>query len=83
MANVLIRNLSEKTVARLKKRAKQNKRSLQAELQMILEREAEVKVPAKELSPAERYELAARIRQMLGEKERASTTDLLAEDRQR
>lgn len=37
MPDVLIRNIDEKTLENLKKRAAENKRSLQAELKMILE----------------------------------------------
>ena len=37
MAQVLVRNLDEKTVAQLKKRAAGNGRSLQAELKLLLE----------------------------------------------
>jgi hypothetical protein len=40
MAQVLIRNLDRKTVDRLKARARRNGRSLEAELRLILEREA-------------------------------------------
>ncbi len=37
MAQVFVRNLDEKTVTRLKKRAAGNGRSLQAELKLLLE----------------------------------------------
>ncbi len=40
MAQVLVRNLDEKTVAQLKKRAVGNGRSLQAELKLLLEQAA-------------------------------------------
>ncbi len=40
MAQILVRNLKEKTVKALKARAKGNGRSLQAEAKTILEREA-------------------------------------------
>ena len=40
MARVLIRDLSERTVERLKARAERNGRSLQAELRIIVERAA-------------------------------------------
>jgi|GEM_PF-512337 plasmid stability protein len=40
MADVLVRNLSESVVSSLKEKAELNKRSLQAELAAILEREA-------------------------------------------
>jgi len=39
--NVLVRDLSEKTVKELKKRATENKRSLQAELKAIFDETAE------------------------------------------
>ncbi len=41
MAQVLVRNLDEKVVVRLKKRAAHRGRSLQAEVKMILEEAAE------------------------------------------
>lgn len=40
MAQILVRDLDEALVARLKDRAKQNHRSLQGEVKAILEREA-------------------------------------------
>ena len=40
MAQVLVRNLDEKTVTQLKKRAVGNGRSLQAELKLLLEQAA-------------------------------------------
>lgn len=40
MAQILVRNLDKSVVKKLKKRAKGNDRSLQAEVKMILEREA-------------------------------------------
>jgi len=58
MARVLVRNLDERVVSRLKKRARQNDRSLQAELEIILERAAAADV-------ADFRSLAARIRQKL------------------
>jgi plasmid stability protein len=42
MAQILVRNLDDSTVKRLKDRAKGNGRSLQAEVKMILEREANI-----------------------------------------
>ena len=41
MAQILVRNLDEGVVKKLKERAKENGRSLQAEVTIILEREAE------------------------------------------
>lgn len=43
MAQLLVRNLEEDTVQQLKARAKENHRSLQAEVQLILENAAKVK----------------------------------------
>ena len=63
MARVLIRDLDERTVEKLKTRASRNGRSLQAELQMFVERAAAVDV-------AESRAVAARIRRKL----RAPTT---------
>ncbi|HAH51875.1 MAG TPA: hypothetical protein DCL80_11725 [Balneola sp.] len=40
MPDVLIRNIDEKTLNKLKKRAEKNNRSLQAELKILLEEEA-------------------------------------------
>ena len=58
MAEVLIQNLDERIVARLKERAARNDRSLQAELVTILERAAMTDV-------VEGRALAARIRRKL------------------
>lgn len=76
MAEVLIRNLDEETVARLKQRAARNDRSLQAELQTILERAAMVDV-------IEGRALAARIRKKLAGREHTDSVTLVADDRQR
>lgn len=43
MAQLLVRNLEEDTVQQLKARAQENHRSLQAEVQLILENAAKVK----------------------------------------
>ena len=40
MPDVLIRNIDEQTLNKLKKRAEKNNRSLQAELKILLEEEA-------------------------------------------
>ena len=76
MAEVLIRNLDERTVARLKKRAARNDRSLQAELQIIVERAAAMEV-------IEGRALAARIRRKLGDRRHSDSTVSVADDRQR
>jgi len=76
MAKVLIRNLDERTVDKLKARAARNDRSLQAELRMIVERAAEVDV-------IDGRALAARIRRKLSDRKHSDSTALIADDRRR
>jgi len=76
MARVLIRDLDERTVERLKKRASRNGRSLQAELQLIVERAANVNV-------LESRDVAARIRRKLSGRAHSDSAALLADDRRR
>jgi antitoxin FitA len=76
MAQVLVRDLSERVVARLKHRARQNKRSLQAEVQLILERAAVADV-------GEFRALAGRIRQAMKGRSHSDSASLIAADRQR
>jgi plasmid stability protein len=76
MAKVLIRDLDERVVDRLKKRAARNGRSLQAELQMIVERAAATDI-------VESREVAARIRRKLADRKHSDSATLLADDRRR
>jgi plasmid stability protein len=76
MARVLIRDLDERIVERLKRRASRNGRSLQAELQMIIERAAAVDL-------VESREVAARIRKKLAGRKHSDSAELLAADRSR
>jgi plasmid stability protein len=76
VAEVLIRNLDERTVSRLKERAARNDRSLQAELVLILERAAVTDV-------VEGRALAARIRRKLDNRRHSDSTASIAEDRGR
>lgn len=76
MANILIRGLDEKVLKTLKKRAAKNKRSLQGEVQFILERAARVEA----IDPAA---LVERIQRELAGREHSDSTELLAEDRRR
>jgi len=76
MARVLIRNLDDRIVNRLKKRARRNERSLQAELQSIVERAAVADV-------IESRDLAARIRRKLRDRKHSDSAAMLAEDRRR
>jgi len=76
MARVLIRDLDERTVERLKERAARNNRSLQAELQLIVERAAVMDV-------IESRTVAARIRRRLSDRAHSDSTAMIAEDRRR
>lgn len=76
MARVLIRDLDEETVARLKARAERNGRSLQAELQIIVERAAAADI-------LESRDVAARIRRKLAGRKHSDSTLLVADDRRR
>lgn len=78
MAQVLVRNLNDRVVARLKKRAKTRGRSLQAEVKTILEE------AAKDV-PEDFWKEADRIRKQLGHSGRkfSDSAALVREDRDR
>jgi antitoxin FitA len=76
MARVLIRDLDERTIARLKARAARNNRSLQAELRRIVERAAAMDV-------GEAAAVAAAIRRKLSGRRHSDSAALIAEDRRR
>ncbi len=76
MAQVLVRNLTEKSLARLKHRARDHGRSLQSELRQILEQAA-----SSNMLGASR--LARRIRRELAGREHSDSAELVAEDRDR
>ena len=76
MARVLIRDLDERTVERLKQRAARNHRSLQAELQLIIERAAAADV-------IDSHTVASRIRRKLSGRKHSDSTALIADDRRR
>ncbi|HEV3484088.1 MAG TPA: hypothetical protein VG106_01680 [Vicinamibacterales bacterium] len=73
---MLIRNLDERTVERLKRRAARNDRSLQAELQIIVERAAATDI-------VDSRALAARIRRKLSGRAHSDSATLIAADRRR
>ncbi len=77
MAQVLVRDLDAVVVEKLKIRAADNGRSLQAELKAILEAQA------REVTKAEARALAARIRQRLAGRLQTDSGELQAEDRTR
>ena len=76
MAKVLIRNLKERTIDRLKERAVRNNRSLQAELQIIVERAAAINL-------VDSASVAARVRRKLAGRQHSDSAPLIAEDRHR
>jgi hypothetical protein len=76
MAQVLVRDISRAVVSRLKKRARKNGRSLQAELKLTLERNVEV-------SQEEASRLAARMRRTLAGRPHSDSARLVARDRRR
>jgi plasmid stability protein len=74
MAQILIRNLDEATIERLKLRAAQSGRSLQAEVKMILDQAAHVDSQTARLA-------VARIRKKLKARPVSDSADLLREER--
>jgi plasmid stability protein len=76
MAKVLIRDLDDRTIAALKKHAAQNRRSLQAELQLIVERAAAANL-------LDSRSVATRIRRKLSGRGHSDSAALIAEDRRR
>jgi plasmid stability protein len=76
MAQVLVRDISTEVVSRLKRRARENGRSLQAELKLTLERNAQ-------MGHDEAWGLAARLRRRLGGRRHSDSVRLLARDRRR
>jgi plasmid stability protein len=77
VADVLVRGLSPKILARLKSQAKRRGRSLQAEMKEILERAA--RMPDESDIP----EGIRRVRAMLRGKRFSDSTLLIREDRER
>jgi plasmid stability protein len=76
MARVLIRDLDERTITKLKERAARNNRSLQAELHNIVERAASIDM-------VDSRATAARLRRKLGGRRHSDSAALIAEDRRR
>ncbi|GAC1431133.1 MAG: hypothetical protein NVSMB68_03420 [Thermoanaerobaculia bacterium] len=76
MAKVLVRNLEERVVNRLKQRARQKNRSLQTELQMILERAAVADVSAFR-------SLTTRVRKKLSTRKHSDSAASIRSDRRR
>ena len=76
MAQILVRNLDEKLVESLKRRAKMNGRSLQAEVKTILEQ-------AVTLDMASAREVALKIQAMFKSRKMVDSVKLIREDRDR
>ena len=76
MAQILVRNLDESVVDRLKKRATLNSRSLQSEVKLILEQAARLDAECASL-------VAERIRDRFGNRSFSDSADLIREDRDR
>ncbi len=76
MARVLIRDLDEQIITKLKERAVRNNRSLQAELHSIVERAASVDM-------VDSRSAAARLRRKLSGRRHSDSAALIAEDRRR
>jgi len=74
MPDLLIRDIDAKTIIRLKKRAKNANRSLQAELHEILNRAAKQDV-------VEFAKVAARVRRELSGRRHSDSAALIADDR--
>ena len=77
MANVLVRDLDQTVLERLKKRAVRNRRSLQSEVQMILSQAAGEREPLSDL------EVARKIRASIKNRNQTDSVELLREDRAR
>ena len=79
MAQILVRNLDETVVQRLKDQAKQHGRSLQTEVKMILEDRAE----RPKLDHAAALALCDKIRSQFKGREFPDSVELIREDRDR
>jgi plasmid stability protein len=76
MAQVLVRDLDDAVVERLKARAKRNGRSLEAELRLLMERESRSDM-------LEARRLADRIRAKLSGRAHSDSVDDVSRDRKR
>jgi len=76
MSQIHVRNLDEKVVERLKRRAKKRGRSLQAEVKNILEQASKIDMESAR-------ELADKIRKSFGNRKFSDSVELIREDRDR
>jgi len=77
LQSVLVRNLEESVILKLKKRATRNGRSLQSEVKIILDD------TANELDALSALEAARRIRASNTKRNKTNSADLIREDRMR
>jgi antitoxin FitA len=77
MAQLLVRDLDAKVVARLKDQARQNHRSLQGEVKAILEQAAETATRGEALAMIDKWQ------RRWGERVFSDSTQLIREDRDR
>jgi len=77
MAQILVRNLDERVVERLKRRAKMQGRSLQSEVKIILERAADQTT----VDMATARALVDKIRERFKGRKSPDTVELIREDR--
>ena len=75
MGSILVRGLDQKTIERLKERARLNRRSLQQEVKALLERAADV------LTMREARRLSDRWSHRLGGRRFSDSAQLIREDR--
>jgi plasmid stability protein len=78
MAQILVRNLEPALVERLKERARRNRRSLQAEVTVVLEEAAGLEPPHEDM-----WAFAARTRAKLAGRPQTDSVELVREDRER
>jgi plasmid stability protein len=75
MGSILVRGLDQKTIERLKERARFNRRSLQQEVRALLERAAET------LTMPEARRVSEQWRHRLGGRSMSDSAQLIREDR--
>jgi len=78
MAQILVRDLAPETVAQLKSRAERHRRSLEAEVRLILEEAASLDERRREA-----WEFAQRMSKSLEGRVHSDSTELIREDRDR
>lgn len=78
MSQILVRDLDPAVVSRLKQRARRNRRSLQAEVRVVLE-----ELASKEAARDAAWSVADEIRSQLSGTPQTDSSELIREDRDR